>query len=626
MEDQIARRWLVNRLLAGAALSAPIIAATMEDAEAANILLENTLFLSGAAGATTKRTLAQRCGDVIDPIEFGCDPTGVADSTNAIRAVVAAVYATKKNAEFPAGNFKVTDTIDMSGGTGAGRISGAGLGATNIFGTVNNGFIVSLPNEQAGVQEISDMTITNGSTVLGTGAVRWLDTSTNSTFRNVFFNGQIGLDIAWNSFGVNILSCKAGPTTANQIGTVGIVSNGCNLIGYRAAGYDTAFMAMGNNGHALIGNSAEVCAIGFLLGMFQGWASACTISGNILTVGGTISPAITVNSTQPSFTRFAKLFGDGITGQVWGDPQSGPFIVDDHSTDGTLTGTGGAGTYRISASFSISTPQVMFTRSGFLLKAATLANVETEGCIHGVYVNSIQACKIDGGSLGGVVGEAPKPGGGIGLTAHSHLYISGMTGSTIENIAVGNGTYKSAIYIDSAGHTADCVIQTCEAAPTANAVSDSAATISGTTMTINSTVSGSWAIGMTVAGIGVSANTTITDFTDATHFVVSVNQNVSATTLTGLGGTAWTLPTTSSSAAGLRLNNSNNPAFVLTFSQLPGQVGVDADVILKEGLTFDISDGQKSGGGTAAFADIVAGGSAGHYLVRYNGTNWIRIG
>lgn len=665
-----------------------------------------TSYAFPATGTSTTRTMPDRLIDIRSIKEFGAVGGGIADDGPAIRTAIATLYVSPFWLYFPGDNYKVIGQIDFSGGSGKGRISGAGRGATFIFGTNDSGFIFSLPNEQAGVQEISDMTITNGSSVLGTGAVRWLDTDTNSTFRNVFFNGQIGLDIAWNSFGVNVFSCKASPTTPNQIGTAGIVSNGCNLIGYRASNYDVAFMGMGNNGHALVGNSAEVCAIGFLLGMYQGWAGACTVSGNILTVGGEISPKITVNSTQPSFVRFANVYGNGITGQVWGDPLSGPTIIGDGNpipissytynsgtglvtltmvsaatfangqsitvsdlniaglngtrtaisvtgggftvtftgptgqagspsgggslVDNGLTGIGGAGTYRLSNSFTISTPQPIFTRIGFLLKAAKLDSVETEGCYHGIYINSMQGCEINGGSLGGVVGEAARPGAQNGLTAHSHLYISGMTGSTIKNVIVGNGTYKSAIYFDSAGHTADCEIKTSQASATANAVSDSAATIVGTAMHINSTVSGdpgAWGIGMTVTGIGVSANTIITDITDATHFVVSPSQNVSATTLTALGGLAWIFPTTSSSAAGLSVTNCNNQtAYILTFSQLPGQVGVDADVILKEGLVFSISDGQKSGGGTALFADIVAGGSTGRYSVRYNGTNWIRTG
>ena len=48
--------------------------------------------------------------------------------------------------------------------------------------------------------------------------------------------------------------------------------------------------------------------------------------------------------------------------------------------------------------------------------------------------------------------------------------------------------------------------------------------------------------------------------------------------------------------------------------------------VAKEGNEFNIVDGQKSGGGAATFGDIVQGGGSGQYKVRYNGSNWIRIG
>lgn len=64
------------------------------------------------------------------------------------------------------------------------------------------------------------------------------------------------------------------------------------------------------------------------------------------------------------------------------------------------------------------------------------------------------------------------------------------------------------------------------------------ATISGTTLTINSgTITGVFAIGMVITGSGVSANTTITAYGSATGgigtYTVSVSQTVSSTTITG---------------------------------------------------------------------------------------------
>jgi len=84
-----------------------------------------------------------------------------------------------------------------------------------------------------------------------------------------------------------------------------------------------------------------------------------------------------------------------------------------------------------------------------------------------------------------------------------------------------------------------------------------------------------------------------------------------------VGGTVVTNNSTASATP--------NPFGALLFADLPGQSGVPQAGPI-EGQEYGIVDGQKSGGGSAAFADIVAGGSNGHYKVRYDGSNWRRVG
>jgi len=76
--------------------------------------------------------------------------------------------------------------------------------------------------------------------------------------------------------------------------------------------------------------------------------------------------------------------------------------------------------------------------------------------------------------------------------------------------------------------------------------------------------------------------------------------------------------------AGWTKNTVANPEGHMVFTDLPGQMGVFQPLV--ECQEYNISDGQKSGGGTAAFDDTVVGGGSGKYKVRYNGTNWKRIG
>lgn len=561
--------------------------------------------------------------NVLNVKNYGAVGNGIADDTTAINSALTALWSSGGTLFFPTGTYLVTASIDFSAGAGQNRICGTGIGATHIIGTINDGFIFTSPNgTNSGVQEISDLTVTNSSTIIGTGAVRWLSGTTGSIFRNVTFNGQIGFDAAFNSFNVTLLNCQMGPTTPATPGTCGIISNGVNLIGVRpSTAWDVFFIGNGTNGHFLGGNSIESCANALLLGIYQGWASACSTNGTTLTVGGTISPAITGGSTQTSFAVGDYVFGAGVTtdahGFVWGNPLSGPRIAS------LGTGTGGAGTYILDTNCGTISATPMFTRRGAVLSCFTMAGFEAEGCKRAIYISNLQESSIRDCQLTGVVGEAilENGGGAKGDTAIDHLYVGTMSSCVLEGIRGGNGTSRSALYFDPAGTFINCAVNACSALATDNGVSDSAATISGTTMHINSVVSGAFGIGMAVTGTGVSANTTITAITDATHFTVTPSQTVSATTLTAVGGTAWTVPTASSSAAGIAFNNCDSPALILTFTKLPGQAGADTNLTLKEGLEYDISDSN-----TATWGATAAGGSSNHVMVRYNGTNWTVMG
>lgn len=102
----------------------------------------------------------------------------------------------------------------------------------------------------------------------------------------------------------------------------------------------------------------------------------------------------------------------------------------------------------------------------------------------------------------------------------------------------------------------------------------------------------------------------------------------------------YTVPTDSKQLAGWKfINNTGqvnslahvSPPTVATptgsmhFADLPGQSGVFQPGPF-ETQEYDIIDGAKSGGGSAAWNDQVQGGGSGHYKVRHDGTNWLRIG
>lgn len=84
-----------------------------------------------------------------------------------------------------------------------------------------------------------------------------------------------------------------------------------------------------------------------------------------------------------------------------------------------------------------------------------------------------------------------------------------------------------------------------------------------------------------------------------------------------LGGVTWSAPTNAYTATYIDCGTQQP---IYTFAGLPGSG------VRREGDTYDITDGQKSGGGTAGFGETVSGGSSGKYRVRFDGTNWIRVG
>ncbi len=88
--------------------------------------------------------------------------------------------------------------------------------------------------------------------------------------------------------------------------------------------------------------------------------------------------------------------------------------------------------------------------------------------------------------------------------------------------------------------------------------------------------------------------------------------------------TKWVMPAGAKKAA-VSFTSCDNPAPGMVFGDLPGQATVTLTTAI-EGMEYDITDGQKSGTGTALFGDIVVGGAAQHIKVRYNGTNWTRCG
>jgi hypothetical protein len=157
------------------------------------------------------------------------------------------------------------------------------------------------------------------------------------------------------------------------------------------------------------------------------------------------------------------------------------------------------------------------------------------------------------------------------------------------------------------------------------------ATLAGSAINTSGTQSGTHYI------IKPDGSTGLSGYNGIGIYRVNNSQSVSSRSMTIPYGPDWQLPTTAEagtmSGTGLQFINctSGNASttgirYATTFTSLPGQAGANAFIPLLEGCEYNITDGQKSGTGTALFGDIVVGGGAQHIKVRYNGTNWTRCG
>ena len=115
----------------------------------------NTIFsgslLYTATNGTIARAAQDRAADVANVLDFGADPTGVADSTAAINAALASVrFGAVRSVQLPAGTYRVTNALNLGTATQGQCLFGDGIAATTItvgpdFNTAALGVIILTP-------------------------------------------------------------------------------------------------------------------------------------------------------------------------------------------------------------------------------------------------------------------------------------------------------------------------------------------------------------------------------------------------------------------------------------------------------------------------------------------------
>jgi hypothetical protein len=315
------------------------------------------------SGAAT-RTMPARLDDVFNVKDFGAysDGTHATETTTAIRAGLTAMWgATGRGGIlfFPPGQYLINGQIDITNsGLSAnytnGIIRGAGRGATTIIGDIPNGFVFYHADAANGPNEISNLSLYNASTWVGSGAL--CISNSSALIENVNFTGMIGALVPYNAFALTFRNCTGSvvpDATTGYNGTIAISGYSPHIYGWRSTNpYMIGLGSHGNNGTIIQGVGIENCNIGIQIGLGIGWASSCTVSGDILTVGGTLG----ATAGQSQFPIAAVLAGHGLTLPTWG------YLPDDTANNG--------GTYIVANQINLFTITGI-TRSGTTATATT---------------------------------------------------------------------------------------------------------------------------------------------------------------------------------------------------------------------------------------------------------------
>lgn len=625
-----------------------------------------TSFPFAATGASQARAMPDRLADVFNVKDFGALGNGVHDDSAAIRASLLAMWSSTDRSGtlfFPPGRYIVSDdgsgsAIDIGKpdlvgiNNTDGRIIGSGRHATFIHGTLNNGWIFYQNDGVNGPEEISHMTIGNDSTWIGSGGM--MVSNTSMACHNVSFGGSIGCLLPYNIYEACFYNCTAGAqsdVTTGYLATLGIAGFAPHIHGWRSTiPLQAAFQFYGSNGCHFDGNSIENCVIACSLGTRTGWGSHCTISGDILTVSGMTGSG---PGGGPDFTVSRTLFGRGLDMPAWGsdpnDTTGGVTIIDDHNSDPTLTGEGWTGTYRISSSFTISTPIPIWTRIADTMAGCNVTKLTTEGCQYIVYINKVSLCNINIAGGGNAGPECPNQFGIPGYVQKAGIYIkeAGATSIISSGTAASETAFGGIVFAPNA-LTKGITFDACYANKGADnvvvaSIKNAAGTGAGDILNITTFTSGSHVgIGMVVTGAGVTPGTriiasstndpTLTGYQFSGTWRVDTVQNVSSEAMTVVTGADWVPPTDQASLTGITFSNYTSNTnlgsglnnFNMHFSALPGQADWLGYIPLFEGQEFFIKDGAKAGGGAAAVGDATQGGGTQHIKVGWNGTSWVR--
>ncbi len=663
-----------------------------------------TNFAFTGTGSPTSRTTPNRISDVINVMEWGAKGDNSTDDTLAIRAAINAAlgWVTPSGANvggatvfFPPGIYKVshqagdaTDAaiFELTATNNATRIVGSGMGATKIVGTCNFNMIFNQSYNINGVNEISGMTIQNQSQVIGTGCIRLISTSLSVALHDLDLIGMICLDQGYfmgTSINIHTSGSSAGMGSTPNYGGIGINVTGGNVIGWNTSGggHQIGLLAGGNTGSVILGCRCEEADTAMQIGQRLGVGTLCTISGSVLTVGGTCYPP------SPGALGDFGIYPFNVGDQIIGTGIPATTFVQISSFG---TGTGGTGTYNLNVApgnISSAVPMISLHDAGGP-SSTLISGFETEGCRVGLLLNDGNGITVENCDFTGAINEAATVYGSNTSTPKSGVYIYQGQSVAFRNVnCSGLPCWLAGFAFDgiAADHpsVAGIVFDNCRSGGAGTTITTAAAFIddglsfpspSGNPGKILSIPSGALpgtgsfpTVGIQgrISGTGVPTGTATPYIVSElgspsgtwnpahqgganTQYVLSADTGAFAGAGSGLAlsarvftvsyGQAWGSQNTGLSTltglsaiiaaqkAGVQIlnsDNANSASLQMVFADLPGQAGVAQPLL--DGMEYDIFDCQCGGGActTSSWLTTASGGGTGaaaHRRVRYNAT------
>lgn len=275
---------------------------------------------STPAGAVN-RPINQKLSETISVLDFGADPTGVADNAAIFQSVFDLAFTNNFEVYIPAGTYKIASVVTLSTdayGTGL-VITGAGFKTTTLSFT-GTGFIQSnqtLTNDYVVISNLSLYNTSSSATIgMDIGTVR------NSYFENVNVQNFLicwgirkNIDAIGNYYN-RFISCVGDSSTNNGVGSIAwqlgnnIVghsntsANANTLVGCKSFNSKTGINIISGSGNSITGHQCTACTDNGLIittgqnNIIQAYIESSTGLGNA-----------GVNATQNTISLFNDAAG-----------------------------------------------------------------------------------------------------------------------------------------------------------------------------------------------------------------------------------------------------------------------------------------------------------------------------